>query len=168
LRKAGDSGAEPALQRAAAHLAAVRPSSRAFAEQLEDARAAVPRAFRGSYGVKLALRDETANQPLLGHPQTEQAIRTYLGALRTSDEARRKQLLDAVHPRKRDEPLRCSGCHRESGGAIAFEKSGYPAARARMLIEAAVVQMIENIAASRPFHLPGQGPSPASQPSSGG
>ncbi len=162
-------GGEPSLERAAEHLAAVRPSSRAFAEFIEVAREAVPRALRGSYGRKLA-QVEAGGRLHLRHPDTEPAVQAYLQEHATADAARRAQLLAAVHPHKRPTALTCSDCHRQEDSLIDFAQVGYSPGRQRRLFETAVFRMIEHIAAGQPFYLPGVGrplepdTQPASQP----
>ncbi len=165
LRKASAAGGESNLERAAQHLAAVRPSSRAFAEFIETARDAVPRALRGSYGKKLAQLD-SSGKPRLGHPGTQAAVWAFLEQGATVDAARREVMVTAVHPLKRAEALTCSDCHREQGSLIDFARAGYSPGRQRRLFEPSVFRMIEHIARGQPFYLPGVGrpQEPSSEP----
>lgn len=177
LRESSEEGGGlPALVRLADHFEAVRPQSEAFAELLRGARESVPGYFRGDYGTKLALAGG-GGSPLLAHPGTEDAVERWLsaerGAMRehrrpAGSEAQRRQMLDAVHPRKRPAALHCTDCHSPENGLIDFDAMGYPAARVRKLRDPFLFQMIEHISAGRDMHMPGfiapAPPAPATQP----
>jgi len=157
----------PALNRLADHFAAVHPSSEAFQRMLDEAAGAVPRHFRGEYGVKLALRDDSSGAPQLGHPKTESAIAAYLAAKDKAGEAELERLLKAVHPLRRETALNCTDCHRHEGSLIDFAQIGYPEARIDLLVNPIIFRMIEHIGAGRPFRLPevvGPGPLPPPVP----
>jgi hypothetical protein len=150
---AREADGEPALTQLAEHFAAVRYSSPAFQQLVEEASAALPRHFRGEYGAKLALRDGQG-RPILGAPGTEQAIQAYLAEAQTADPARRALLLGAVHPLRRTQPVNCADCHRSVGGLVDFAAAGYPPARVEMLSQPVIFRLIESIAAGQPFYLP--------------
>lgn len=163
LRRAAREGdSEPNLERAALHVAAVRPASQALLQQLELANVAVRRALRGSYGVKLAAAD-SAGKPVFGHPDTDAAVRDWLTRKPLVEGAERDALLAAVHPRRRTTALSCTDCHRSQGSLLDFARAGYPAGRIRTLTDPTFFSMIEHIAQGRPFHLPTIG-TPGSQP----
>ncbi len=155
LLRAAAEGADsdPALARIAQQIAAVRAESIEFPRLLEQATAIVSRSFRGSYGEKLALRD-ASNLPILAHPGTNSAVADFLARGTTAAPEERQKLLAAVHPQKRDMPLRCTDCHREQSSLVDFAKLGYPPARVRSLFEPLVFQMIEHISTGTPFRLP--------------
>ncbi len=167
----------PALTALAAEAAAVRYDSPSLQRTLEAARRILPRHFRGEYGAKLALRDPQSGRPLLrpaelGDARTPDAVRAYLaefGGGRMGSGERRRQLLDAIHPRPRAAALHCTDCHRTEAPALDFAAAGYPAARIALLSQPVVFQMIERIASGQPFYLPGflppsDSPSPAPGP----
>ncbi len=143
----------PALRQLADHFAAYRVGSAGFEQMLTEGPDALSRHFRGEYGAKLALRD-AAGRPLLGHPGTDQAVRTWQERKTTTDAAERDRLLAAVHPLRRDAALTCTDCHRTEGSLIAFEELGYPEARVRALVDPVIFRMIEHINSGRPFSLP--------------
>lgn len=156
LRSAADRAENHAsLRTLADHFAAVRPQSETFGRMLEEAKAALPRYFRGEYGAKLALAEAATGRPVLGHPNTEAAVRAYLRLGKDAGETERKQLLDAVHPRRRAEALTCSDCHGANKPLIDFAAAGYPPARIEALTSPVVFRMIEHINQGRPFNLPG-------------
>jgi hypothetical protein len=145
---------DPTLQQLASDIAAVRPSSPAFQRYVADARAILPRHFRGEYGAKLALLGP-ASQPILGFPDTQAAVQAYLSAAPTASAARKAELLAAVHPRHRPQPPQCLDCHVQAGGLIDFPAVGYPPERVEMLTQDVIFRMIENIAHGTPFYMPG-------------
>ena len=159
---AREADGEPALTQLAEHFAAVRYSSPAFQQLVEEAGAALPRHFRGEYGAKLALQNERG-RPILGHPNTEQATQAYLREAQTADATRIAQLVGAVHPLRRPQPVSCGDCHRSAGGLVDLAAAGYPPARVEMLSRPVIFRMIENIAAGQPFYLP-EFVSPAERP----
>ncbi|GJQ25416.1 MAG: hypothetical protein HBSAPP02_04480 [Phycisphaerae bacterium] len=86
LNQAADAaGGSRSLKELARHIAAVRPGSPAMAKLLDAAREELPRHFRGEYGAKLAVVDRDGKL-LRGHPNTEQAKRNYLEAVRRAAE----------------------------------------------------------------------------------
>ncbi len=145
---------EPHLARIARNLAAPRAGSDEFVQLLHDALKIVEREFRGAYGAKLARLDPASGRPILGHPDTELAVSDWLARGRQADPATREELLAAVHPLRRAEALTCTACHVQSGGLVNFAALGYPPARVRKLFQPELFEMIENIAAGRPFYLP--------------
>jgi hypothetical protein len=145
---------EPTLTNLANDIAAERYDSPAFATLLETAQATLPRHFRGEYGAKLALRDSASGQPMLAHPDTQEAVRTYLREAASADPQRLQELLAAVHPARRIRSLHCTDCHTATGGLLAFAAAGYPPARIAMLSQPVIFSMIEHIAAGQPFYLP--------------
>jgi len=152
---ARESDNAPAFVELADRLAAERYSSPAFQRWVEEARATLPRHFRGEYGAKLALRDRASNRPVLGYSGTDPAVQAYLREAQTADAARKEQLLAAVHPERRVPTLHCTDCHVIAGGLLDFAAAGYPAARIQMLAQPPIFGMIEHIAAGQPFYLPG-------------
>lgn len=155
LRQAArEAGGDPALARAAEHLHAVRAASPSFERLLTTAAETVQRSLRGLYGAKLALRSQRDGRPMLGHPDSESAVRRYLAEQERASEERRRELLAAVHPRRRTEPLGCAACHRDRPSRVDLAALGYPPARVEALNDPIVVRMIEHIAAGQPFHLP--------------
>lgn len=144
----------PALEQLADHFAAVRPESAAFARLVETARRSLPRHFRGEYGAKLALLDVDRGHAILDHPATADAVREYLRGGNILAGPARDDLLNRIHPRRRQEPLSCSQCHRAESPVVNLAAAGYPAARRAALVEPIVVRMIEHIDAGTPFHLP--------------
>ncbi len=157
-----------ALEQLADHIAAVRSDSDAFRDFVEAARSLLPRHFRGEYGAKLALSDRASKRPIVGHPGTEAAVKEYLESAQHGPliAAARDSLLGRVHPLRREKPLHCTDCHRQEGSLIDFAGLGYPPARREALFSPPVFQMIENIAAGRPMHLPQFIAPQASQPES--
>ncbi len=147
-------GGEPMLARLAEHLRAVRAGGEPFRHLVEVAWEAVPRAFRGSYGAKLAVREPGSQKLHLRHPGSEAAVREYLRSAAELGPERRETLLQAVHTHRRPRSLECSDCHRESGSLIDFAALGYPPGRVRALAGGPIFQMIEHIAHGEPFHLP--------------
>jgi len=145
---------EPVLREMAEHFAAVRHDSPDFQRLLDAARESLPRRFRGEYGAKLGLVDRATGKPLLSHPGTEAAVRSYHREAGASDPARRAALLSAVHPRRRAEPLHCTDCHRSDRPLLDFAAAGYPAARIQMLSTPTIFRMIERIARGQPFYMP--------------
>jgi hypothetical protein len=145
---------EPALTQLAEHVADVRYSSPGFQALLERARAILPRHFRGEYGAKLALLNQQRRQPILATPGTAAAVEAFQREAATADPARRQELLAAVHPACRSQPLHCTECHRADGSLIDFAALGYPPARQEALVRPVIFQMIENIAAGHPMYLP--------------
>ncbi len=141
------------LEALADHLAAVRPASPAFAQLVDEGRATVARAFRGSYGAKLALLGADG-RPILAHPGAEAAVRDFLARGAAAAQEQREAMLSAVHPRRRAEPLDCSACHVASGSRMEFAALGYPPARVERLLHSAIFQMIQHIADGQPFHMP--------------
>jgi hypothetical protein len=157
---------DPTLQQLARDIAAVRYSSPALKGYMADAQALLPHHFRGEYGAKLALLNPTS-QPVLGFPNTQAAVQTYLREAPTAAPARKAELLTAVHPLRRPQPPFCSDCHVRTGGLIDFSAMGYPPARVDMLTQAIIFRMMEHIASGQPFYLPGfiwPESQPASQP----
>ena len=158
------------MQQLADNLAAVGNRSPAFQEYVAEARALLPRHFRGEYGAKLAVLDPATHQPVLGFANTKAAIHAYLREAATADAPQKTKLLASVHPLLRPQP-QCSDCHTSTGGLIDFASVGYPPARIDMLTQPMIFQMIQHIAAGQPFYLPGIMPSatpeggmPATQP----
>ncbi|MBL8879616.1 MAG: hypothetical protein JNG88_10900 [Phycisphaerales bacterium] len=149
---------DPALIRAARELEGFRPTGENFANALRDATDVVRRLFRGSYGAKLAL-SFPGGDPVLGHPNTDAAVREWLANGASATGEQREKMLRAVHPRRRAQTHQCSDCHVEQGGLIQFEKLGYPRSRVFALHNSPVFQMIEHIRQGRPFYLPGFGAS---------
>ncbi|HPF41359.1 MAG TPA: hypothetical protein P5081_20550 [Phycisphaerae bacterium] len=143
----------PALKQLADHVSAVRATSDEFKLLLVQAREALPRHFRGEYGAKIGMRG-VGGDPILTHPNTEKLIAQYLEQKDTIKGRDRKDLLDRIHPLRRDKPLDCSACHRKTDSLIDFARMGYPPARAKALVDPVVVEMIENINKGVPFHLP--------------
>lgn len=167
LRRADQSaGGVPALRELAGHFAAARAGSDVFAMIWTQARDVLPRHFRGEYGAKLALRQPGNGEPVLGHPNTEGAVREYLRRGDKADTAERKQLLEAVHPRKRDSALHCTDCHTTKDGLVDFSKAGYPPGRIEALTSPTIARMIEHINSGQSMNLPRVRPGPAitSQP----
>ncbi len=155
LRQAAqEAGGDAALSRLAEHLHAVRATSPSFERLLASAAETVQRSLRGLYGAKLALRSQTGEHPLLGHPGTESAVQRYLAERDQAGEERKRELLAAVHPQRRSEPLTCAACHRDRPSHVDLTALGYPPARVEALTDPAVVRMIEHIAAGQPFSLP--------------
>lgn len=155
----------PVLASLADHFAAVHPSSDSFQRLLDEAADTLPKHFRGEYGVKLAIRTESSEEPLLGHPNTDAAIVAYLAAKDQADGAELEKLLKAVHPLRREKALNCTDCHRGEGSLIDFAQIGYPEARIDLLVNPIIFRMIEHIAAGRSFHLPEVvGPEPLPPP----
>lgn len=141
------------LDALADHLAAVRPASPAFTRLIDEGRATVARAFRGSYGAKLALLD-AGGRPILAHPGTDAAVREFLAKGAAAAPEQREAMLSAVHPRRRATPLDCSACHVASGSRVNFAELGYPPARVERLLHSAIFQMIQHIAEGQPFYMP--------------
>lgn len=155
LRKAAaQANGEASLVRLADHIAAVRPGGRAFVDFLLMARELVERSFRGSYGAKLALRRGEGREPILGHEGVEPAVKEWLDEGSQATGERRKNLLDRVHPARRQTPLTCTDCHRREDSLIDFAAVGFPPPRIKALTDPAVFSMIENISHGTPFHLP--------------
>lgn len=143
-----------ALGELANHVRAVRPGSKAFDQLITTVREALPKHFRGEYGTKLAVRAQSGDGLLLGHPNTDRFVESFLRRRDAIREPERGNLLKQIHPLKRPEPLTCSNCHRAEGSLIDFRAAGYPAARAEALYHPIVAQMIENINRGTPFQLP--------------
>ncbi|MBX3395498.1 MAG: hypothetical protein KF841_09020 [Phycisphaerae bacterium] len=156
-----------ALGELADHVRAVRPGSKAFAQLLIAVRETLPKHFRGEYGTKLAVRSPSGDGLLLGHPQTDRFVESFLRRRDAIREPERSNLLKQIHPLKRPEPLTCSDCHRVEGSLIDFRAAGYPAARAAALYHPIVAQMIENINKGTPFKMP-EFLSPRSEPQAPG
>lgn len=154
---------EPRLGGLASEISAVRPGSDSLARLVLQARDAVRRAMRGSYGSKLAVRD-SSGKPMLGHPGTEAAVRDWMARGAAASGAAREKLLAAVHPLRRDAALDCTACHRPSGALVDFAAAGYPASRIHTLTEPMVFEMIQHIREGRLFYIPTLG-APSSQPS---
>ncbi len=155
LRTAATAADElPALKLLADHVAAIRVENPAFATLIESVRNSLPRHFRGEYGAKLAMVGADG-RPILAHPNTGPLVEQYLRSGSTMSEADRAQLLEKIHPLRRSEALRCSDCHRPSGGLLDFAAAGYPEARVQALMAPVVTQMIEHIDEGRTFHFPG-------------
>src|ERR1043166_7078011 len=121
-------GNSTALNELADHLAAYRATSDEFAQLWTSARDILPRHFRGEYGAKLALRD-SAGQPILAHPNTQEAVRAFLERGGTVDKEERAPMLAAADPLKPKKPRHCTDCHTAEGSLISFSKAGYPRAR---------------------------------------
>jgi hypothetical protein len=154
LRTAAEEGqGESHLERLAGNIAAVRAGSEAMRNLLDEAREAVRRALRGSYGSKLAWGDARGH-PILGHPGTETAVREWLESGLDSAGDDRERLLSAVHPLRRETALDCTACHRSEGPLIDFAAAGYPTARVRSLTEPLIFEMIQHIREGRPFFIP--------------
>jgi hypothetical protein len=154
LRRATkETGGSASLKTLTDHFAAVRAASPAFGELLDSARTLLPSHFRGEYGAKLALKDHTG-RPVLGHPDTESAVRDFLARGQSVSGDERAQLLAAVHPRKREIALHCTDCHTTDRSLVDFSKAGYPPARLESLTSPIVFRMIEHINSGRPFNLP--------------
>jgi hypothetical protein len=163
LRSAAEAAqGDPGLLRVAAQLEALRPGSGRLTQALEEAGDAVRRAFRGSYGAKLALRD-SAGRPRLGHPNTDAAVRDWLERGAQAVGTEREGLLAAVHQMRRQQARGCTDCHSEQSALVDHAALGYPPARIRTLHESQVFQMIQHIGEGRPFYLPSFG-GPASEP----
>lgn len=143
----------PALKNLAGHFDAVRATSTDFKELLIQARAMLPRHFRGEYGAKIAQRG-VGGAPMLSHPNTKNAVAEYLRRKDTITGQDRQDLLNRVHPLRRKEPLDCSACHTKADSLINFELLGYPPARTDSLVHPIVLEMIEHIRQGTPFHLP--------------
>ena len=150
---AKDVGDSNGLEQLRQHFRAARPGSAAFARLVEGATTALPRYFRGEYGAKLALVSK-ADEPILGHPGTASDVQAFLNDGAPLSERQREDLIERIHPRRREQALTCSACHSKGESLIAFEDLGYPPARLRALSDPLVFQMIENIDAGVPFELP--------------
>lgn len=152
---AAEGQGEPYLERIARDVSAVRADSESMRPLLEQAREAVRRALRGSYGAKLA-RSDAAGRPILGYSGSESASKAWIerGANATGEE--RDRMLAAVHPDAHDPPIDCTNCHQPTPEAafINFSAAGYPAARVRALTDAPIFEMIQHIREGRPFYLP--------------
>jgi len=154
LRQAGSNvNASPEIRSLHDHLAVVGPKNEEFPKLIEHAAAVLPRHMRGEYGRKIAIAGEPNGPPILGHPDTEEAIRRYRERAATADEGELASLLDAVHPLRRPEALTCRNCHADQG-LVNFTQLGYPAERVRSLTHRPIDAMIERIGAGQPFHLP--------------
>lgn len=143
-----------ALNRLAGHFESLRTTSGTYPRLVEEAREAVARHFRGEYGAKLALRDPASGGPILGHPGTEAKMRHYLDNKDKMSKKEKEELIQGLHPRKREKPLDCTDCHARQDSLVDFSALGYPPARLSRLTQPAVFQMIENINHGRPFNLP--------------
>jgi len=147
--------AVPALNTLADHFAAVSPGSPMFQTLLSEARDTLPRHFRGEYGAKLAVKNPATGNPILGHPNTDQAVRSYFAQKDRADEQTRKRLLESVHPLRRKEALSCSDCHRTQDALVNFAGVGFPQARIDALVAPIVVKMIDHLREGSPaFTMP--------------
>lgn len=145
---------DPDLVRLADEVYAPRYSSPQFQMAIELVAARLPLHFRGEYGAKLALRDDSG-RPILAHPGTAQAIRQYLVLDEDASAAQRAELLAAVHPKRRPQTLQCTDCHTPGTSLVDLSKVGYSPARVRALQTQWVFGMIEHISDGQPFVLPG-------------
>ncbi|MBW7904334.1 MAG: hypothetical protein LC135_12630 [Phycisphaerae bacterium] len=144
---------DAALERSAAHLAAVRAATPSFPRIVREARDVVNTSLRGAYGVKLALKD-AAGRPVLAHPGTAAAIERYLREGPRATPEQREALLAAVHPFRRPAAIVCTDCHRKTGGVLDLAAAGYPPSRIQQLQTPAIFQMIEHIGRGADFHMP--------------
>jgi len=156
---------DPILRQLADDIAAVGNRSPAFQQYVADARASLPRHFRGEYGAKVGLLDPATGKPILGFPGTAAAVQAYLRAAPTAGANQKAAMLADVHPFRRPQPPHCSDCHTPTGGLLDFAAVGYPPARIDMLTQPMIFQMIQHIAAGQPFYLPGILPSANPEPS---
>lgn len=155
LREAASEAEElPVLRDLADHFAAYRVGSAGFEKMLQEAPAVLDRHFRGEYGAKLAMRDPRTLRPILGHPDTKQAVRKWLARTEQTPGDERQAMLAAVHPLRRETPLSCTDCHRAEQSLIDFAALGYPRARVTRFTDSIVFRMIEHINAGRAFNLP--------------
>jgi hypothetical protein len=169
---ANESEGVTTLRGLARHVEAVRSTSETFQQLVNSVRTILPAHFRGEYGAKLALRDPQTGRPILGHPETADAVREYIehgAGLKPGD---REPLLARIHPSRRPQAVHCTDCHRDTGSLVDFAKMGYPSPRREALVRKPVFQMIEHIGAGQPMNLPSffttpteqPGPTPTSQP----
>lgn len=164
LRRSADEGqAPPQLARVAEDIRAVRAGSPQYERLLGSAEDAVRSALRGSYGSKLAARDD-AGKPMLAHPDTRDAVKDWLARGQSLERAEREQVLARVHPLRREKALECSECHRADNPRLDFARLGYPAARVQTLVTSRVFEMIQNIRDGRSFYLPDVGVTSEPQP----
>lgn len=155
LRAAAEqSDGDSTLTRLADELEAVRYTSDVFQALVATARVQVPLRFHGQYGAKLALREKSTGQPILGYPETAAAVADFQRRGEAAEAAERDLLLENVHPGQRIDPLRCTTCHRQDEGLLDFRTAGYPPARIASLRTGQVFRAIEDIANGRPLHLP--------------
>ena len=145
---------EPALTILAERVNAVHYAGPEFQQIAAELHATLPLRFRGEYGVKLARR-AVNGLPILGYPDTAEAIRNYLRDSATGDATGRNALLNTIHAANRADAVHCVDCHLGAGGAIDFPAAGYPPARVALLSQPFIFRMIENIASGQPFYLPG-------------
>lgn len=167
LRKAADQARDlPALSALADHFAAVAPSSPLFQTLLEEARDTLPRHFRGEYGAKLAVKNGATGEPILGHPDSERAVKSYLARRDRLDKPARERLLEQVHPLRRKEALACSDCHNATKSLVDFKTVGFPQARIDALVAPLVARMIDHLREGEPaFTMPEFiTPTPTTQP----
>jgi len=155
LRAAAEqSGSDPTLTRLADELEAVRHTSDAFQALVATARTQVPLRFHGQYGAKLALRDASTGQPILGYPGTAEAVAEFQRRGEAAEAAERDLLLGNVHAGQRTDPLQCTTCHRQDESLLDLRAAGYPPARIASLRTGQIFRAIEEIANGRPLHLP--------------
>jgi len=152
-RTAKDLPNASALEQLVEHFEAVRPGSKAYQRLLDETQEIIPRYFRGEYGAKLALKAEDG-APILAHPETSDDVAKYLAQGNQLAPEQRDQLLEKIHPLRRDSAYRCTECHSADASLVPFSQLGYPAARIDALSDPIVFEMIENIDAGRPFEMP--------------
>lgn len=150
----GESDGDPVLDNLAEHLSAVSVKGGEFTRLLRLARNTIPRHFRGEYGAKLALVDPSTGKPLLGNSLGDPAVVEYLEKRDRLSDEEAKQLLEKIHPTKREPTLECSQCHTLEGSLVDLAAAGYPEARRRAIVQPIVMQAVENMKAGRPFHIP--------------
>lgn len=162
---ARQSPAGNAITTLAEHFEAVAPRSPMFQSLLVEARASLPRHFRGEYGAKLAMKSADGH-PILGHPGTEQVVQTYLARREGLDKQAREQLLEKVHPLRRKEALSCGECHTPSDSLIDFKAAGFPQPRIDAMVAPIVVRMTDHLRRGDPaFTMPEfTSPEPTTQP----
>ncbi len=153
LETAAERGADPGLARAVGHFRAAASRADDPLTLLRTLRARVQRAFRGTYGTKLAVRS-TDGRALLGHPTSEEAVAAYLSRVDDLDAAEREERIAAIHTRRRETPLACAACHAPDARRIDWEALGYSRSRISELQGPLLFQMIEHIRDGRPFVFP--------------
>ncbi len=145
---------ETELSALAEHLAAVRVTSDEFRRLVKVTRDAVQGHFRGEYGAKLALLEAGARKPFLRNTGNESAVRDFLSQRNALGEEQKKQLLQQIHPQRRNPTLHCTDCHRAQGSLVDFASIGYPPARIQAISSPQVTSAIDHIVEGKEFHLP--------------
>lgn len=152
---ANEAGGDPALTRVADQVAGPRYSSQQFVNAVLLARDRLPLYFRGEYGAKLALQDPQTGGPLLGYPNSADAVRDYLQRGASLQGAELDKLLERVHTQRRATTLQCTACHTPDSSLVDLSRVGYPPERIQTLQQGFIFGAIQDIMAGQPLYLPG-------------